>query len=85
LFIDEASLALNFCEKTYAGLWGPLAYEQYAPPLFSTAVKWCTDVFGHSERALRLFPLWSSLVSIGLFGVVARRYVPQVLMLSAAC
>ncbi len=74
LFIDEASLALNFCEKTFAGLWGPLDYQQYAPPLFLMLVKSAASFFGNTEQALRVVPLWSGLLALGLFGALARRY-----------
>ncbi|MDX2135068.1 MAG: hypothetical protein SFV52_09785 [Saprospiraceae bacterium] len=74
LFIDEASLALNFCEKSFAGLWGPLGHQQYAPPLFLMLVKSAASFFGNTEQALRLVPLWSGLLALGLFGALARRY-----------
>ena len=77
LFYDEANLALNFCEKDYAALFRPLDRGQYAPPLFSLVQKLFTAMFGHTERALRLFPVLCSLLSLGLFYRMARRYIPS--------
>lgn len=75
LFIDEANLARNFCEKGPADFFLPLAYEQFAPPLFSL-VQWCNvQLFGQQETALRLFPLLCGLLSIGLFYRIARRLI----------
>ncbi len=75
LFIDEANLARNFCEKGPADFFLPLAYEQFAPPLFSL-VQWCAvQLFGQQELALRLFPLLCGVLSIGLFYRIARRLI----------
>jgi len=75
LFIDEANLARNFCEKTPADFFQPLAYEQFAPPLFSL-IQWSgVQLLGQQELALRLFPLLCSLLAIGLFYRIARRLI----------
>ncbi|MFT4968863.1 MAG: 4-amino-4-deoxy-L-arabinose transferase-like glycosyltransferase [Chitinophagales bacterium] len=67
LFIDEANLAANIHERSYTELLSPLAYEQYAPPLFLWGVKASTQVFGFSEKALRLLPFAAGILSIFLF------------------
>lgn len=84
LFIDEASLALNLAEKSFAGLWGPLDYQQYAPPLFLMLMKSAVWFFGNSEQALRLVPLWSGLLALGLFGALVRRYTIGLWVAAAA-
>lgn len=66
LMIDEANVAMNVAERNFWGLWQPLDYEQYAPPLFLSGVKLSTWLFGMNEYALRLPALLSSLVSIYL-------------------
>ena len=67
LFLDEANLARNIVELNYADFFGPLQYEQYAPPLFLVVEKFCTQLFGQSTYALRLIPLIAGLLSIVLF------------------
>jgi len=42
LFLDEANLSRNIVEKPYWELFGQLDYEQFAPPFYSCAVKFCT-------------------------------------------
>jgi hypothetical protein len=81
LYLDEANLLRNFAERSYAGLWRPLDYAQYAPPLFSTLMKATTSTFGYGERAVRLIPLLASLASLSVFGLLARR---RLLPLAAA-
>ena len=75
LFIDEANLARNFCEKSYAELFQPLAYEQFAPPFFSVIQKLSLRLFGQYELALRLFPLLCGLAAIWLFYQIVRRLI----------
>lgn len=61
LWIDEAMLALGIGRLSFAGLTGPLPYDQSAPLLFLWSVKAVTLVAGMSEVALRLVPLVSGL------------------------
>jgi len=46
---DEAALLRNYGERTYGQLFQNLDYEQYAPPLFSVAVKASVQAFGNNE------------------------------------
>jgi 4-amino-4-deoxy-L-arabinose transferase-like glycosyltransferase len=72
LFIDEANLARNIFERSYAELLQALSYEQFAPPLFLWISKTSCLLFGYSELALRLFPLLTSIIGIILlFAILA--------------
>jgi len=75
LFIDEANLARNICEKRWTDFFGRLDYEQYAPPLFCLICKLFTQVFGNIELALRAFPLLCGLASLMLFFYIARQLI----------
>jgi len=61
LFIDEANVARNIFERTYAELLSPLNYEQYAAPLFVWLLKFSTQCLGYSEYAYRIFPLLAGI------------------------
>ena len=76
IMLDEAALLRNYEERSYGQLFQNLDYEQYAPPLFSCAVKASIGVFGNNELAVRLFPLLCSLVTLGLFRTLAQRWLP---------
>ncbi len=76
LWHDEAALALNIINRSWAGLLQPLDYNQGAPPGFLLATKSCTAVLGHSEYALRLVPLLCALSSLLFFRAVAKRLLP---------
>jgi hypothetical protein len=71
-FQDEAALALNVMDRGFAELVTGLDHQQAAPPLFLWMVRAVAVVLGHGEMALRLIPLLSSLLSLGLFACVAR-------------
>ena len=64
LFLDEVNVARNLYERSFSSLILPLDYEQFAPPLFLWITKLSTLFFGFSEMALRLFPYFSSILSI---------------------
>jgi 4-amino-4-deoxy-L-arabinose transferase-like glycosyltransferase len=76
LFLDEANLARNFCER---GLWDffrPLDHEQYAPPLFCFFQKCSVLLLGQHEYALRLFPLLvRDCIGFPVFHDIARRLI----------
>lgn len=76
IVLDEANLIRNYVERSYGQLFQPLDYEQYAPPLFSVAVKACIQVFGNNELSVRLFPLLCSMATLVLFGRLTRRWLP---------
>ncbi|TNE48018.1 MAG: hypothetical protein EP344_19155 [Bacteroidetes bacterium] len=85
LFLDEANLALNFCEKDLWGLFGPLAHDQYAPPLFSVLQKCSVLVLGQTEMALRFFPLLAGILAIWLFYRIGRRLITNPWVLLVLC
>jgi hypothetical protein len=73
LWRDEAALAMNIIERSYAGLLRPLDSYQVAPLGFLLLEKTATLVLGGSEYALRLIPLLAGLFSLVLFKQVARQ------------
>lgn len=64
LFIDEANVARNVFDRSYAGFWSPLDHRQYAPPLYLMLAKLSAEVFGYGERALRLPALCGGLLAL---------------------
>lgn len=62
LWADEASVALNIGRRSFAGLFGPLDYDQGAPPLFLILIKAVTFVAGMGEASLRFVPLLAGLL-----------------------
>lgn len=77
LFIDEANLARNFCERSLLELLQPLSYQQYAPPGFLWVQEMITTFLGFDERAIRVFPLFCGLAGIYLFYWISRRLMPN--------
>lgn len=67
LIIDEANIARNIYERNFAGLLLPLAYEQYAPPIFLWIEKLFSLLLGFGEKALRLYPLLCGIASLFVF------------------
>lgn len=64
LFIDEANVARNLFDRSFADLFVPLDHEQYAPPLYLVLTKACGALFGYSEVSLRLPALFGGLLAI---------------------
>lgn len=73
LWLDEAALAHNIIDRSFAGLLAPLARQQVAPLGFLWLEKAMVSLFGTSEYALRLVPLLAGIASLPLFAFVARR------------
>jgi hypothetical protein len=73
LWEDEAFIALNIRDRTFAGLLSPLDLNQVAPLGFLLAEKLATQLFGTADWALRLVPLLTSLAALPLFYAIARR------------
>lgn len=73
LWIDEASVARNVYERSFAGLAAPLDHFQYAPPVYLWIVKFWSTILGYSEYALRLHSLISGIGSLFLLLLIARR------------
>ncbi len=69
---DEASLALNIVNRTFAGLTQPLDYEQGAPILFLFIEKAAITVLGSKDYILRLFPLIAGVAAVYVFYRISR-------------
>ncbi len=72
LWGDEASLAMNFLDRDYAGLMQPLDFHQVAPLLFLWIELTAVKLLGFHEWSLRLFPLLCSIAGLFLFHRLAR-------------
>jgi hypothetical protein len=75
LWVDEAMLALNIVDRSFAGLTRPLDYDQVAPIGFLLVQKATVQVLGNSDLNLRLFPLAAGVLSIFLMARVSRGYL----------
>lgn len=64
LFLDEANIARNLYDLPFAGLFSPLEHRQYAPPLYLVLAKICGELFGYSERSLRLPAMLGGILAI---------------------
>jgi hypothetical protein len=64
LFIDEANIARNVFDRSVGGLFSALDYGQYAPPLYLLLTKFCGELFGYGERALRLPAFLGGLLAV---------------------
>jgi hypothetical protein len=73
LWLDEAMLALNIRERSFAGLLKPLDQDQMAPPGFLYTVKILTQVIGETEYGFRLASLLAGLFALALFAPLASR------------
>jgi hypothetical protein len=76
-WIDEASLLLNIRSHTAGQLFGPLDYNQAAPPLFLLAERALYLTFGASEFSLRLLPVCCGIASVVIFALLARRVLER--------
>ena len=74
LWIDEAYVAINLLGRSYQALLQPLDYNQGAPYGFLAIERLSIDLFGDSERALRLFPFFSSIIALFLMVRVAQYF-----------
>lgn len=71
---DEASLAVNLTDRSYAGLLQLLDFHQAAPVGFLLIEKTLITLFGNHDFVLRLFPLFAGTLSIYLVYRIARAY-----------
>lgn len=67
LWLDEAKVALNVRDHSLAELLYSLDHRVLAPYGFLSVEKLFTALFGHTEYALRLFPLIASVLALFLF------------------
>jgi hypothetical protein len=73
---DEAAVMVNVRNKDYAGLLGPLALHQAAPPLFLWAEKAVSLRLGDGPAAMRLLPWLASCLALLLMADLCRRLLP---------
>lgn len=73
LWLDEAMLALNLVDRSFAGLLAPLDLLQVAPIGFLWLEKAALLTFGPADWALRIVPLLAYAVSVPLLYALARR------------
>lgn len=74
---DEAMLAVNFHDRTFAGLLRPLEYGQVAPPGFLWLELGAAKLLGFSEPVLRLVPFLAGVSAVLLFWRLARRLLDR--------
>lgn len=74
LFIDEANVARNLFDRSFAELFTPLDHQQYAPPVYLVLAKGCGELFGYSERSLRIPSLLGGLIAV-ISLTQARKYL----------
>ena len=73
MWCDETMLAANLLDRHWNELAQPLAYRQVCPVGF-LALEWAVvRLLGFSELSLRFIPVLCGLVSVPLFGFLARR------------
>jgi len=75
LWADEASLAYNLAHRTFWGLTQPLDFEQGAPIGFLFIEKLLVVAFGNIDQVMRLFPLFSGIVSVYLICRIAQAQI----------
>jgi hypothetical protein len=78
IWADEAAVADTVIGKGYLGLMHPGTSELGAPLGFLWLVKTATEIFGDSERALRLVPLLSGIGALVLAALLVRRLLRPV-------
>ncbi len=74
---DEGMLAVNFYDRSFAGLLQTLEYGQVAPPGFLWLELAAARLLGFSEPALRLFPFLAGIGATVLFWVLARKLLDR--------
>ena len=78
LFLDEANLARNLYDRSFAGLFSPLDHEQYAPPLYLLLSKALATLFGYREWVLRLPAFVGGLIAVAALSDTGRLLKLQV-------
>lgn len=74
LWADEASLAYNLANRSFAELTQLLDYHQAAPIGFLFIEKFLVVTLGNYDYVMRLFPLFAGLLAIILVYHIARQH-----------
>lgn len=78
MWLDEAFVAVNFQDRSLLDLLGhPLDYGHELPRGFLAMTWLSVQLFGYHDLAFRLFPFLCGAISLPLFYLVARAYVPR--------
>jgi hypothetical protein len=80
---DEAALARNILDRSFAGLLRPLDYAQVAPPGFLLLTKALVVTLGNAEYVFRIIPVVAGVASLWLFRRLAARYLPPAAQFAA--
>jgi len=81
LWLDEVLIADNLVQRGFIDLVRePLLHSQAAPVLWLWLERLCVELFGTSERSLRIIPLLAGLAALGLTFLLARQVLPRVLV-----
>jgi hypothetical protein len=75
LWLDEAFLALNIVNRSFAGLTQQLDYNQGAPVGFLFLQKAVIQALGNNDYILRLFPFIAGIAAMILMYNVTRNYI----------
>lgn len=74
---DEGMMAVNFHNRGFLDLLGPLDYGQVAPPGFLWLELAASRLLGFSEPALRLVPYLAGVAAVLLFWRVCRKLLDR--------
>ena len=72
LWVDEAMLAFNIVNRTFGALTLPLDFNQGAPIGFLFIEKFIILALGNQDYILRLFPIFSGVLSVYLIYRIAK-------------
>lgn len=73
LWLDESYTGVTIVENGYAAFFAPLDHFQIVPPFYLSFAKFCTQLLGEHEYALRLPAFLAAIAAIGLFWCLASR------------
>ena len=71
--LDEGDLIVNFRNLSYLGLFGPLEFDEQAPPFFLVIGKFLYSTFGYNEIILRSVGYISSCLSLFVFFFLCKK------------
>lgn len=77
LWMDEAMLAVNILQRSYAGLFQPLDLMQSCPIGILLVEKVLSEALPDVDSGLRLFPFGCYIVGLVVFARLVRRIVPR--------